>query len=74
MPTVDGTQLYHDAIEKIHRYENALRNIAELWPLDTAAKIGSDGVTGVNTGKSRAIISETAVSIARKALGIEQMP
>ncbi len=55
-------------------YERALRTIAHLWPIDTTAKIGPDGVTGVNTGKSRAIIAEGAVSIARKALGIERMP
>ena len=74
MPTVDGTQLYHDAIEKIQAYEQALRSIANLWPIDTVAKVGPDSVTGVNTGKSRAIIAEGAVSIARKALGIEKMP
>ena len=55
-------------------YKEALQSIAHLWPIDTTAKIGPDGVTGVNTGKSRAIIAEGAVSIARKALGIERMP
>lgn len=54
--------------------EDALRSIATLWPLDTVAKIGPDAVTGVNTGKSRAIIAECAVTIARKTLGIEKMP
>ena len=74
MPTVDGTQLYHDAIEKINRYRNALQNIAELWPIETTARIGPDYVSGVNDGRSRAIIAECAVTIARKALGIEKMP
>lgn len=53
-------------------YEKALRDIANLWPIDTCAKIGD--VFGINDGKSRAIIAEGAVSIARKALGIERMP
>ncbi|CAM5998710.1 unnamed protein product [Sphagnum balticum] len=53
-------------------YEQALRDIATLWPIGTSAKIID--VAGVNDGKSRAIIAETAVTIARKALGIERLP
>jgi hypothetical protein len=73
MTTVDGTELYRDAIIKIRRYENALRNIADLWPMDTTAKLNPEWL-GENGGKSRAIIAEGAVTIARKALGIERMP
>ena len=63
---------YNGKSETIRRYTNALHNIAELWPLETSAKIAS--VSGINDGKSRAIIAEGAVTIARKALGIEKMP
>jgi hypothetical protein len=52
--------------------EKALQSIANLWPIETTAKINS--VSGINDGKSRAIIAEGAVTIARKALGIEKMP
>ena len=55
-------------------YEKALKSIANLWPIDTSAKIGPDSVCGVNGGRSRAMIAEGAVTIARKALGIEKMP
>ena len=41
-------------------------------PYGISAKIMD--VAGVNDGKSRAIIAETAVTIARKALGIERLP
>jgi hypothetical protein len=53
-------------------YEQALQTIATLWPMHTTAKIGD--VAGVNDGRNRAIIAEGAVTIARKALGIEVMP
>jgi hypothetical protein len=52
--------------------EKALQSIATLWPVETSAKIGS--VAGINDGRSRAILAESAVTIARKALGIEKMP
>jgi hypothetical protein len=52
--------------------EKALRSIATLWPIETSAKIGS--VSGINDGRSRAILAESAVNIARKALGIEKQP
>ena len=55
-----------------YELEKALRSIATLWPIETSAKIGS--VSGINDGKSRAILAEGAVTIARKALGIEKMP
>ncbi|CAN5951017.1 unnamed protein product [Sphagnum jensenii] len=55
-----------------HELEQALRDIANLWPIGTSAKIMD--VAGVNDGKSRAIIAATAVTIARKALGIERLP
>lgn len=44
----------------------ALRNIANLWPLQTTADILS--VSGINDGRSRAIIAESAVTIARTVL------
>ena len=52
--------------------EKALQSIANLWPIETSAKIGS--VSGINDGRSRAIIAASAVTIARKTLGIERMP
>jgi TolA-binding protein len=57
---------------KIQRLEKALQSIANLWPIETSAKIAN--VSGINDGKSRAIIAEGAVTIARKALGIEKLP
>lgn len=63
---------YNDKTNLIHKYRKALSSIANLWPIENSAKIGS--VSGINDGKSRAIIAEDAVSIARKALGIERMP
>jgi hypothetical protein len=63
---------YNGKTDRIRQLKNALRNIAELWPIETSAKIGS--VSGINDGKSRAIIAEGAVTIPRKALGIEKMP
>lgn len=56
----------------IKRFHDALATIANLWPIDTTAKIGS--VSDINDGRSRAIIAEAAVVMARRALGIEQMP
>ncbi len=55
-------------------YRKALEAIATLWPIETCAKIGPDWVSGVNDGRNRAIIAEGAITIARKALGIEKMP
>jgi hypothetical protein len=52
--------------------EKALQSIANLWPVETSAKISS--VSGINDGRSRAILAESAVTIARNALGIEKLP
>jgi hypothetical protein len=59
--------------ERIRQLEKALQSIANLWPIETTAKINPEWV-GENGGKCRAIIAEGAVTIARKALGIEKMP
>lgn len=52
--------------------EQALSSIARLWPIETTVKLGE--VSGINDGRSRAILAEEAVTIARKALGIEKQP
>jgi hypothetical protein len=59
-------------IPPLEGYKQALHTIATLWPIETSAKIGN--VAGINDGRSRAIIAENAVVIARRALGIERMP
>lgn len=45
---------------------NILKSISALWPEDTSADILS--VNGINDGRSRAIIADAAISIARDAL------
>lgn len=57
---------YNGKTDLIHKYEKALRFIANLWPTETTAKIGE--VYGINDGRSRAILAEEAVTIARNAL------
>ncbi len=59
-------------LESLESKMNALESIANLWPVETTARIAD--VAGFKDGRSRAIIAEAAVSIARKALGIEKMP
>ena len=54
------------------QYKTALKSIANIWPIETTARIAD--VAGIKDDRSRAIIAEAAVSIARKALGIEKMP
>lgn len=44
----------------------ALRQIAYIWPRQTTAKISD--VNGINDGRSRAILLESAVEIAREAV------
>ncbi len=72
---VDRTETAMDAIilaayaeQFAAHHVAALHSIATLWPLDTTAKISE--VNGINDGRSRAIIAEYAVNIAREALGL----
>ena len=60
-------------IESLESKMKSLESIANLWPIETSAKINPEWL-GENGGKLRAIIAESAVAIARKALGIEKMP
>ncbi len=54
MTMVDGTQLHHDAIEKINAYRQALQTIANLWPdPDCCAELVPEWV-GPNDGRMRA--------------------
>jgi hypothetical protein len=56
------------AQDRVIELEKVLRSIASLWPLETCAKIGS--VVGVNDGRSRAIIAESAINSARRVLNL----
>jgi hypothetical protein len=55
-------------VTKHERYEMALRAIAALWPEPPdCAEILL--VSGINDGRSRALIADEAIRIARKAIG-----
>lgn len=74
MSTVNGTQLYHDAIEKINAYRQALQYIAILWPdPDCCAELVPEWV-GPNDGRMRADTLWYALNKAREALGLPTYP
>jgi hypothetical protein len=62
-------ELNHKIVNAVndHAYlTKTLKAIASLWPENTSADILS--VSGINDGRSRAILADAAVNLARQAL------
>lgn len=55
-------------MSKEKRYEDALKNISALWPTNPYAASINPVYVGPNDGKSRAILLEAAINVAREAL------